>query len=178
LGQLLRQHVAEPTEIHRHLAELAAVTEPRPTHTNADVPQACSSSDDARRLLRRLDVAVNVMRQELDRLDDRKHNDLHALVHGGFVDGSGWQGVYDELKKAGHFEILQATSSTSVYHEWVALLSRRTPMGARSQQTGGWARLAVLSPAGGSLTAKVAPLPGSEITRSVPPIRSTSSREM
>ena len=25
-----------------------------------------------------------------------------VLVHGGFVDGSGWQGVYDQLKKAGH----------------------------------------------------------------------------
>jgi hypothetical protein len=38
--------------------------------------------------------------------------------------------------------------------------------------------LTVLGQAGGSLTANVAPLPGSEITRSVPPIRSTSSREM
>ncbi|MEE1805419.1 alpha/beta fold hydrolase [Streptomyces sp. BE133] len=25
-----------------------------------------------------------------------------VLVHGGFVDGSGWQGVYDALKAAGH----------------------------------------------------------------------------
>jgi len=25
-----------------------------------------------------------------------------VLVHGGFVDGSGWQGVYDHLKKNGH----------------------------------------------------------------------------
>ena len=25
-----------------------------------------------------------------------------VLVHGGFVDGSGWRGVYDELKKDGH----------------------------------------------------------------------------
>jgi len=25
-----------------------------------------------------------------------------VLVHGGFVDGSGWQGVYDHLKKDGH----------------------------------------------------------------------------
>jgi pimeloyl-ACP methyl ester carboxylesterase len=25
-----------------------------------------------------------------------------VLVHGGFVDGSGWQGVYDELKKRGY----------------------------------------------------------------------------
>ena len=25
-----------------------------------------------------------------------------VLVHGGFVDGSGWQGVYDHLKKDGY----------------------------------------------------------------------------
>ena len=25
-----------------------------------------------------------------------------VLVHGGFVDGSGWQGVYDLLKKDGY----------------------------------------------------------------------------
>ena len=25
-----------------------------------------------------------------------------VLVHGGFVDGSGWQGVYDALKKDGY----------------------------------------------------------------------------
>ena len=25
-----------------------------------------------------------------------------VLVHGGFVDGSGWQGVYDTLKKDGY----------------------------------------------------------------------------
>ena len=25
-----------------------------------------------------------------------------VLVHGGFVDGSGWQGVYKALKKSGH----------------------------------------------------------------------------
>ncbi|HEY6636963.1 MAG TPA: alpha/beta hydrolase [Solirubrobacterales bacterium] len=25
-----------------------------------------------------------------------------VLVHGGFVDGSGWQGVYNELKKDGY----------------------------------------------------------------------------
>jgi hypothetical protein len=25
-----------------------------------------------------------------------------VLVHGGFVDGSCWQGVYDELKKDGY----------------------------------------------------------------------------
>ena len=25
-----------------------------------------------------------------------------VLVHGGFVDGSGWQGVYERLKKDGY----------------------------------------------------------------------------
>ena len=30
------------------------------------------------------------------------HTPTVVLVHGGFVDGSGWQGVYDHLKKDGH----------------------------------------------------------------------------
>ena len=31
-----------------------------------------------------------------------------VLVHGGFVDGSGWQGVYDHLKKDGYsVEVVQ-----------------------------------------------------------------------
>jgi len=31
-----------------------------------------------------------------------------VLVHGGFVDGSGWQGVYDVLKQDGyHVSVVQ-----------------------------------------------------------------------
>lgn len=33
-----------------------------------------------------------------------------VLVHGGFVDGSGWQGVYDALKADGFKRAAQATS--------------------------------------------------------------------
>jgi pimeloyl-ACP methyl ester carboxylesterase len=36
-----------------------------------------------------------------------------VLVHGGFVDGSGWQGVYDLLKKDGyHVSIVQIPTAT------------------------------------------------------------------
>src|SRR6266446_4938217 len=35
------------------------------------------------------------------------------LIHGGFVDGSGWQGVYDLLKKDGyHVSIVQNPTTT------------------------------------------------------------------
>src|SRR6185369_14360637 len=35
------------------------------------------------------------------------------LVHGGFVDGSGWQGVYEQLKKDGyHVSIVQNPTTT------------------------------------------------------------------
>ena len=33
---------------------------------------------------------------------DRSDTPTVVLVHGGFVDGSGWRGVYDHLKKDGH----------------------------------------------------------------------------
>lgn len=33
---------------------------------------------------------------------DSKQSPAIVLVHGGFVDGSGWEGVYHSLKKAGH----------------------------------------------------------------------------
>jgi pimeloyl-ACP methyl ester carboxylesterase len=35
-------------------------------------------------------------------MDDGSSVGTVVLVHGGFVDGSGWQGVYDQLKKDGY----------------------------------------------------------------------------
>jgi predicted alpha/beta hydrolase family esterase len=35
-------------------------------------------------------------------MDARSAAGTVVLVHGGFVDGSGWQGVYEHLKKDGH----------------------------------------------------------------------------
>jgi pimeloyl-ACP methyl ester carboxylesterase len=37
-----------------------------------------------------------------------------ALVHGGFVDGSGWQGVYDVLKKDGYNVAIVQNPTTSL----------------------------------------------------------------
>src|SRR5882672_4274829 len=36
------------------------------------------------------------------------------LIHGGFVDGSGWQGVYDLLKKDGHHVTIVQNPTTSL----------------------------------------------------------------
>ena len=37
-----------------------------------------------------------------------------VLVHGGFVDGSGWQGVYDLLKKDGYEVSIFQNPTTSL----------------------------------------------------------------
>jgi pimeloyl-ACP methyl ester carboxylesterase len=37
-----------------------------------------------------------------------------VLVHGGFVDGSGWEGVHGELKKGGHDVIVVQNPTTSL----------------------------------------------------------------
>jgi pimeloyl-ACP methyl ester carboxylesterase len=37
-----------------------------------------------------------------------------VLVHGGFVDGSGWQGVYKGLKKNGYSVTVVQNSTTSL----------------------------------------------------------------
>src|SRR6267378_8574953 len=37
-----------------------------------------------------------------------------VLVHGGFVDGSGWQGVYKALKKQGYNVTVVQNSTTSL----------------------------------------------------------------
>jgi hypothetical protein len=46
-----------------------------------------------------------------------------VLVHGGFVDGSGWQGVYDELKKDG-YSIAVVQNPTISHADDVAVTKR------------------------------------------------------
>ena len=46
-----------------------------------------------------------------------------VLVHGGFVDGSGWEGVYHELKKNGH-EVIIAQNPTTSLDDDVAVTKR------------------------------------------------------
>jgi hypothetical protein len=37
-----------------------------------------------------------------------------VLVHGGFVDGSGWEGVYQILRKSGHAVTVVQNPTTSL----------------------------------------------------------------
>ena len=53
-----------------------------------------------------------------------------VLVHGGFVDGSGWQGVYDQLKKDGYNVTIVQNPTTSLADD-VAVTKR-----ALATQTG------------------------------------------
>jgi pimeloyl-ACP methyl ester carboxylesterase len=46
-----------------------------------------------------------------------------VLVHGGFVDGSGWQGVYDHLKKDGYTVTVVQNPTTSLADD-VAVTTR------------------------------------------------------
>jgi pimeloyl-ACP methyl ester carboxylesterase len=46
-----------------------------------------------------------------------------VLVHGGFVDGSGWQGVYHLLKKDG-FDVIVAQNPTISFADDVAVTKR------------------------------------------------------
>jgi hypothetical protein len=47
-----------------------------------------------------------------------------VLVHGGFVDGSGWQGVYDALKKDGYRVSVVQNPTTSLADD--VAVTRRT----------------------------------------------------
>ena len=46
-----------------------------------------------------------------------------VLVHGGFVDGSGWEGVYHQLKKDG-FEVIVVQNPTTSLSDDVAMTKR------------------------------------------------------
>src|SRR4030095_8678390 len=46
-----------------------------------------------------------------------------VLVHGGFVDGSGWQGVYEELRKDGYRVSVVQNPTTSLADD-VAVTTR------------------------------------------------------
>ena len=49
-----------------------------------------------------------------------------VLVHGGFVDGSGWQGVYDLLKKDGYTVSIVQNPTISLEDD-VAVTKRTWP---------------------------------------------------
>jgi hypothetical protein len=71
-ARLLRQVTDQLEEIHSRLSdELADVTQPQPKRTDGDARQA-RSSDDTRRLLQRFALAVDVLRAQLDQLEERE----------------------------------------------------------------------------------------------------------
>lgn len=49
-----------------------------------------------------------------------------VLVHGGFVDGSGWEGVYNILKKDG-FDVVVVQNPTISVADDVAVTKRAQP---------------------------------------------------
>jgi hypothetical protein len=72
---VLRQIAGELAAIHRHFARLLAdVAEPGPMCTDThDVAQA-RPSHDAQRLLRRFELAIDVMSAEVEGIERRDYN--------------------------------------------------------------------------------------------------------
>jgi hypothetical protein len=71
----LRQITGELAAIHRRLARvLADVTEPGQIRTDADDVAQVRESGDGQRLLRRLELAIDVMCAELERIEQRGYD--------------------------------------------------------------------------------------------------------
>jgi hypothetical protein len=74
-ARTLRQITGELAAIHRHLARvLADVTEPRQIRTHADDATQVRESNDGQRLLRRFELAIDVMSAELERIEQREYD--------------------------------------------------------------------------------------------------------
>ena len=58
-----------------------------------------------------------------------------VLVHGGFVDGSGWQGVYDRLTKDGHTVTVVQTPRSALMATSPRQSKRSTPTTARQSSS-------------------------------------------
>lgn len=54
-----------------------------------------------------------------------------VLVHGGFVDGSGWQGVYNILKKDGYKVTVVQNPTVSLADDVTVTKRGQTPMQVR-----------------------------------------------
>jgi hypothetical protein len=75
LARSLRQITGELAAIHRHLARvLADVTEPRQIRTHADDAAQVRESNDGQQLLRRFELAIDVMSAELERIEQREYD--------------------------------------------------------------------------------------------------------
>ena len=58
-----------------------------------------------------------------------------VLVHGGFVDGAGWRGVYDELRADGYDVRVVQNSTKSLADDAATTRACSTPSTARSSSS-------------------------------------------
>lgn len=73
LARTLRQITGELAAIHRHLASvLGEATERGQIRTDADDREQVPENNDGKRLLRRLELAIDVMSAELERIEQRE----------------------------------------------------------------------------------------------------------
>jgi hypothetical protein len=74
-ARTLRQITGELAAIHRHLARvLAVVTEPGEKRTDADDVAQVRERNDEQRLLRRFELAIDVLSAELERIEQREYD--------------------------------------------------------------------------------------------------------
>src|SRR3954447_17097755 len=59
-----------------------------------------------------------------------------VLVHGGFVDGSGWRGVYDRLRDQGHRVAVVQNPTVSLEGDVTATKQVLDPLGASAVLVG------------------------------------------
>ena len=73
-------------------------------------------------------IALVVGYQEVSMSQEKASGGIKnvVLVHGGFVDGSGWQGVYDTLKKDGYTVSIVQNPTISLADDVAA--TKRTPV--------------------------------------------------
>lgn len=75
LARMLRQITGELAAIHRHLSRvLAEVAEAGPMCPDTEVLPHSRPSDDAQRLLRRFELAIDVMSAEVEGIERRDYN--------------------------------------------------------------------------------------------------------
>jgi hypothetical protein len=75
LARTLRQITGELAAIHRSLVRLLGdATEPGQIRTDAEDRAQVPESNDGQRLLRRLELAIDVMSAELERIEQREYD--------------------------------------------------------------------------------------------------------
>ena len=98
-----------------------------------------------------------------------------VLVHGGFVDGSGWRGVYDDLHKAGYEVTIVQNPTTSLADDVAftkrAIAQSKNPVILVGHSYAGVVYIAAFAPdTGESVSSLIAnPAPGAPVPPILPP---------